>query len=352
MSNSVQHRYRHHFFLAVSVLLALATVALVGCGPRPANSLAHIGKRTVSSADFERRVVAEHGAPLLLQMIDAKLITAAADTQRLSVSDDEMTIELETGIAQVGSKTDLLERLDVVGLTLDDYREQIRVELLLDKLARQLIDTSEQALRTYYDHNKDQFQHGPQLHCRWMLFDDKASAEEVRGVLGEPGADFAGLAEAVSSDMVTAEKGGDMGFFEAEDYAPAVWQAAATLQINETSAVFKVPDGWAFIQLLQKRPAGTQPLAEVKDTLIARIHAEMLPQARQRWLNEARKQAHLRIPDKQLSARIDHLIAAQTPYQRLSLLNIPTSPSPPSLPRLDLPGSRYGADGFGSSGGT
>ena len=348
----MQNLYCHRKLPIVIALLACGAVALVGCGSRSSRPLAHVGTHTVSSDDLEQRVIEEHGASLLLQMIDARLITDAATAERLSVSDGEIATEVATGIAQTGSKAELAERLAGVGLTLDEYREQMRVELLLDKLARPLVDTSEQTLRAYYDHNKDQFQHGPQVHGRWMLFGDKASAEAVRGVLDEPKADFARLAEGVSSDMVTAEKGGDMGFFEAKDYAPAIWSAAATLQVNQISSVFEVPDGWAFVQLLEKRPAGTQPLAEVRDALIARIHAELLPQARQRWLNEARERARLRIPDKQLSARIDELIAARTPHRRIRLLDMLTSPSPPSLPRLDLPGSRYGADTFGPAGGT
>lgn len=343
--------HRQHKLLTAIALVACGVVALVGCGSRPPIPLALVGTHTVSSEDLEQRLVEDHGAPLLLQMIDARLITAAARAERVSVSDGEIAAEVEVGIAQTGSKTDLAERLAGMGLTLDEYREQLRVELLLDKLARSLIDTSEQTLRAYYDHSKGQFQHGPQVHGRWMLFDDKASAEAVRGVLDEPEADFARLAEGVSSDMVTADKAGDMGFFEAKDYAPAVWKATVALEVNQISGVFEVPDGWAFVQLLERRPAGTQPLAEIKDALIARIHAEMLPQARQRWLNEARERAHLRVPDKQLSARIDELIAAKAPHRRIRLLDIAAAPSSPSLPRLDLPGSPHGGDAFAPAGG-
>jgi len=260
-------------------------------------------------------------------MIDTRLIARAAQQQGVDVSEAEIEAKVEGGVAQMASRHDLLKRLEAMGQTLDDYKAAARAELLLDKLARALIDTSEPQLRAYYEQHKEQFKHGPQVHARWMLFEDQASAEAVRGVLEEPGADFAGLATAVSSDSVTADKGGDMGFFEAKDYAPAVGKVAFALQPDQTSEVFEVPDGWAFLQAIEKRPAGVQPFSETREILKARIHAETLDQARQLWVNQARENARLNIPDKRLRDRVEQLIASNAPYQPTRLLDIPAAPT-------------------------
>ncbi len=303
--------------------------ALIGCNSSANKPLARVGDRTITARELQQRLVRTKGAPLLLQMIDTKLIMGAARQQDLEVSEAEVKAKVESGVAQMASRHDLLRRLEARGQTLEDYQAAARAELLLDKLARELIDTSEPRLRAYYEQNQEQFRHGPQAHARWMLFQDQASAEAVRGVIEEPEADFAGLARAVSSDAVTAEQGGDMGFFEAKDYAPAVAKVASALRPNQISEVFQVPDGWAFLQLIEKRPAGLQPFSEVREVLAARLQAESIQQARQLWVNQARAQARLHIPEKRLRGQVEALIAANPPYQPTQLLEIPAAPSLP-----------------------
>ncbi len=320
--------YRHR----VSKIIAIGCVvaAFVGCNAASNKPLARVGERTITARELQQRLVRTDGAPLLLQMIDTKLIVRAAQQQGVDVSDAEIAAKVEGGVAQMASRHDLLRRLEAMGQTLDDYKAAARGELLLDKLARTLIDTSEEQLRTYYEQHREQFKHGPQVHGRWMLFQDQASAQAVREVIEEPDADFAGLARAVSSDSVTAEKGGDMGFFEAKDYAPAVGKVAFALQPDQISEVFEVPDGWAFLQVIEKRPAGVQPFSEIREMLRARIQAETIDQARQLWLNQARENARLHIPDKRLRGRVEQLIAGNAPYQPTRLLDIPAGPSLPN----------------------
>ncbi len=309
-------------------LLLVGVVGAVGCSPSLKRPVARVGDRTVTAGELQRELVATKGAAQLLQMIDTSLIAKAAEEKGLSVPPEQIEFKVEHGIGEMTSKTELLRRLEQMGQTLDDYKAAARAELLLDALARSLVDTSDKQLRAYYERERSRFKHGPQVHARWMLFQDKASAEAVRGVLNEPGADFGGLARGVSSDSVTAEKGGDMGFFEAKDYAPEVGKVAFALKEGQISDVFAVPDGWAILQAIEKRPAGEQSFEAVKDMLRARTEAEMLPQARQQWLNTARAQARIHIPNRRLSEQVKRLIAASnTPYEPTRLLDIPNAPT-------------------------
>ena len=87
------------------------------------------------------------------------------------------------------------------------------------------------------------------------------------------------------------------------------------------------PDGWAIMQLIETRPEGILPFEEVRDMLRARVMAEMLPTARGNWLDKARADANISIPDERLAAQVRSLIESKARYEPAQLLAIPTAPT-------------------------
>lgn len=324
-NTSLRTEARHHLALLLSSAVVLGIVA--GCSNTASQPMAKVGEKLVTAAQFEHALMLDKGGQLLLEMIDTELILSEAERRELTASREEIASRVELGVAQMASEAEFSRRLEKRGQSLEEYTEVCRAELLLDKMARELVDTSDEVLKAYYLQHKTQFAHGKQAHARWMLFGDRESARAVRDTLNAPGADFAGLARALSGDATTKDKGGDMGFFEAKDYAPVVAEIAFSLDPRQISDVFEVPDGWAILELIQTRAAGTLPFEEVRDMLQARVIAEMLPAARQTWLDAARKEARIAIPDERLDAQVRALIASGTPYRPSQLLNLPQPPT-------------------------
>lgn len=302
--------YRLVLFTALGCLLT----ALVGCPAPPSQPVAQVGELTITDVQLQDHLMRSKGARLLLEMMDAALIAKAARQQGLAVSEEELEARVQHGAAQVGSKEELVKRLEAVGRTLEEYREAARIELLLEKLAA-AAGPSEDDLRAYYEQHRDQFEHGAQVRACWMLFGDRDSAQAVRQVLEDPEADFAGLATALSEDDVTSARGGDMGFFEAGDYAQPVTDMAFSLEPEELSPVFEVPDGWAILQTLEKRPAGVQEFEAVRDSIRAHLQAESMPQARDEWLHQAREKARWRIRDAELRRQVQQLISDRVGFE-------------------------------------
>ena len=316
---------RHRLALLLSSAVLFGIVA--GCSNTASQPMAKVGEKLITAGEFEHALMLDKGGQLLLEMIDTELIFSEAQRLRLSASQEEIASRVELGVAQMASEAEFSRRLEQRGQTLEEYSEVCRAELLLDKMARELVDTSDEVLKAYYELHKNQFRHEKQAHARWMLFGDRESAEAVREALKDPKADFAGLAQAVSLDATTKDNGGDMGFFEAKDYAPAVSEVAFSLDPRQVSAVFQVPDGWAVLELIEIRPAGTLPFEEVREMLRARVIAEMLPNARGQWLDAARKNARIGVADERLDGQIKALIASGAPYRPSQLLNVPMAPT-------------------------
>lgn len=310
--------------------VAVATIAVAGCVLSSGQPVARVNDTEITARELYEETLAMHGGRVLLEMIDTRLILQAGQKHKVRVDENEVEAEMQKAISQAGDKKELERMVAQRGLSMEAFREQCRASVILDRLARPMIPVDEATLRAYYERHKEEFKHGPQVHARWMLFDDKDSAQAVRSILDEPDASFAGLAKSLSSDSVTASEGGDMGFFGKDDYADEVIEVAFALEPNETSDVFRAPDGWAILQVIEKRSAGSPPFEDVADQLKARIWAEKMSQARQQWLKQARQQANLSFSDPDLERQVKTLIKTGHPYNPTRLLQIPQAP--PQMP--------------------
>ena len=89
-----------------------------------------------------------------------------------------------------------------------------------------LVEMTDEQLAQYYEQHKEEFRREEQVRARHILFKlaQQAGAEEEARVRGEAeatlqriqaGEDFAALASQLSEDPVSAQQGGDLGFFQA-----------------------------------------------------------------------------------------------------------------------------------------
>jgi len=109
------------------------------------------------------------------------------------------------------------------------------------------------------------------------------SLDKAKKILAElrAGASFAALAKQYSTDSASAERGGDLGFFGPGQMVRPFEDAVNALQQpGDLSEPVASQFGYHIIRLEERRPAGKRPYAEVR--------AELMREARQALLNEAR----------------------------------------------------------------
>ena len=310
----------------LTALVVLVTVP-VACGSQSGRVLVRVDGQPITEGELEHELIAQEGARQLLLMIDLSLITQAAAQQQITLSEGDLDLKYQQAAARIGSERDLDEQLKQSRRTKLEFREELRAEALLDRLAQARNPVDETDARQYYDNHRQEFAHGPQVRLRLMLFAMRPNADTVAEALKDPQAEFAGLAQAFSEDPATKDKGGDTGFVERGDYAKEIGDVAFKLQPGQTSGVFAVPDGFAIIKLEEKRPAGFEPYDQVKDSVKGRVALEQLDVARHDWLHEARAKAQIVIPDTFLEAHVRRLIEAETPFEPSNLApQIPMAP--------------------------
>ena len=297
------------------LLAAAASLGIGSCGDVPdANRVvATVNGKPITYGQFVHELERSRGAAALMDLIDEILIRTEAERRKLTLTQQEKDAGLERAAARVGSMRDLEIQLQRRGIPMEAYRRQIETDLLLDKIALQETKVSDEEVLAYYKSHRDEFKRGPRVKARMMLFKDKSSAEAVLDALKDPGADFAGLASSLSEDDATKANGGDMGYFERNDYAPAISDAAFKLKPGQISGLIEGPDGWVILKVEDRKPAGPLPFAEVKEQIRQRLVHDKQQQVRDQWLLAARKKAKLTITDKELQEAVTALLGTVKP---------------------------------------
>lgn len=165
--------------------------------------------------------------------------------------------------------------------------EQIRAEyLVLDLNAVAAgIAVSEQAVNDYYQAHAGQFGQPEQRSASHILIaadpadaaaraKAKARSAQLYETLGKSPARFAELARAESQDPGSAEQGGSLGTFGRGMMVKPFEDAVFTMKVNEIRGPIETDFGYHIIRLDGIEPAQGQPLAAVRDEVVAELRRQ------------------------------------------------------------------------------
>ena len=139
---------------------------------------------------------------------------------------------------------------------------------------------SEEEIKQFYESNKAQLVAPAQFQLAQIFVPaaegiDKAKADEAKKKIGElsaklskSGADFAKLAKENSAHKESAEKGGELGWVSEEQMVPEIRRAVSGMAKGEVSQPIKSQAGWHLIKLVDKKPASTRPLSDIRPNLV------------------------------------------------------------------------------------
>ena len=161
----------------------------------------------------------------------------------------------------------------------DAHKEEYRVPekrkikfALIDLQAiRQATPVSAQDIERYYQDNQPQYSTPEQARASHILLktegkDDAAVKKQAEDLLAKvkAGGDFAALATQFSEDEASKAKGGDLDFFGKGQMVPEFEQAAFKLEPGQISDLVKTSYGYHIIKMVEKKPASTRSLEEVR----------------------------------------------------------------------------------------
>ena len=246
----------------------------------------------------------------LRNLTDIQLQLARARQLQMAVGDDETERQIDALKEQNQISDDQLEQLlKSRGMSLDTYRQQIREGLLVTKVvnaevrSRLIILDSE--LQEAYEARRESYRiPGTQTvsHILFLLAARSSEEEiarrrvEAEGVLQaiRDGGDFAALARR-HSEGPSAERGGLLGTFQADELLPGFDEAMAGLQPGEVSGVARTRVGLHIIRLEDRQVDSFRSLEEVREELQNQLLRDMTEAKYQEWLEALRLQAYVKI---------------------------------------------------------
>ncbi len=310
--------------VALTLLLSLLLACLLSsCKTiEQGRVVARVNGRDITAAELLEELRLRRGPSVLVNMIDAELIRQGAEEQGITATPEEMRLRWQRAIAEAGSPADFTAVLERRHVTREEFRQKLRTDLLLDKLATAAMDIDEQEIKDFYREHQDDYELGERVKASMIMVQSENDARELLEVL-KVGGDFAGLAKALSMDPATKDSGGDMGWFERDDYAEPIVNAAFGMEPGAISEPIEAPDGWVILRVEGRKPPGHRPLDEVRDEVHARVVRAKLASAREDWIRQARDEATVRIPDRELREETRRLLESAPPPEPVTLLPVP-----------------------------
>jgi len=243
--------------------LAACVLLLAACSKSPDESAAvvTINGTAITEKDLEDYV--------RTRRIENPMLLDAARERAIAL--DEMVHRTLLTQRAIDNKVD--RELDVY-LQLKRQRETILARAALRQLLRDRPITDE-AVRARYEQEAANT-YRTEFRARHILLRTEPEAREVLAQLAG-GQRFETLARERSSDIRSAKKGGDLGWFNQTAVLAEVFEVVMRLRRGEVARdPVKTEFGWHVLRLDDSRPFRIPPFEEVKDSVRQRLQSEQI----------------------------------------------------------------------------
>lgn len=114
---------------------------------------AWVNSRPVWRWDLEKRLISRYGSQTLDEMVNEQILQREADRRHLTVSQLDVNNKIVEIEKSLEGKVSLKDALAQQGMTMDDLRDQVRLQLLVEKLTVNLT-VSESEIDDYLSKNR------------------------------------------------------------------------------------------------------------------------------------------------------------------------------------------------------
>lgn len=291
-------------------LVALSIVAGGACPPAAAQTgdeiIARLGTTDIRAADL--------GA--FLQSLDPMTRQqAASDPQLLSRL---VRVELARIAVLREAKDQHWDAKPNVVRQIERARDQVIVSSYLASVTAPPGNyPSDADIQAAYEKNCDRFMLPRQYHLAEIFVAVPADADKKRQDdaqkrvldmvkrLKAKTAKFADLAANGSDLRNAASSGGDLGWLPETQLVPEVKSAVEGMGKNDISDAIKTADGWHIVQLVDTKPAGPRPLAEVRDAIVQYLRQQKMAANEQTYLAQLLDRDHAAVNELALSKLLD-----------------------------------------------
>lgn len=258
----------------------------------------------------ELQAVRQLRAEMLNNLIDTKLTEQEVKRYNITITDEEVENYIQQ-LKQRRSTTDeqLRGLLAEQGMTLEDYRREVKLQLqrtkLVNREVRSKVVITEAEIRAYYEKNKAKYGGGTQYHL-WNLFvklppqastqDREAAQSMLEEVLAElrRGRRFQEIVRMTAQISLNVQ-GSDLGLFRIEELTPRLREVVRGLKAGQFSPVVETDFGYQIVFVEEIKETASRPLPQVESEIQDILFRERVDSRFTAWLSELRKRSHIKV---------------------------------------------------------
>ena len=276
------------------------------------------GHRNFSLAE-KRKIV----STLVDKEIVRELVHQEGKANKVKIDAASVDKEFQGVMKPYGNKDKFQQALKARGLTEDELRHSIKVDLiakkLIDEQVRGKIKITDKDVKSYFESNQKKFLRPEAYRAHHIFISifppemikttpinelkaqketlDKEAKKKADSILAElkSGGKFSELAKKYSHDSGSAQNGGDLDFIYKGVFDPAFDAAISKMKVGDISDVVKTPFGYHIIQLGETKPAEQAPFAEMEEAIQKHLFLEQAKKRVEKFVQGLKKKAKIEV---------------------------------------------------------
>ena len=258
--------------------VALLGMIFAGCGSAPKDTVAKVGKYTITVDDLNEAV-----KPMQARW---KSVDEAIEGRK-GVLDNLVKQKL----LLLGAYKEGLDKDSVVVARISGNDDRRLITALWQVEIANKVNITDQMVKDLYD------KRGTEFNAAHILVQDEALANEI-AKKAKAGEDFAKLATQYSKDPGSAAKGGDLGWFTVGRMVKPFEDAVVALKDGEISDPVKTNYGYHIIKRIATRTRQQEPFEKVKENLKKTLERELQGTKSMEFVDKMFADNNLKIDEK------------------------------------------------------
>jgi peptidyl-prolyl cis-trans isomerase SurA len=247
---------------------------------------------------------------LIHKMVEKKLTEQEVKARNISVSENEIDQMIER-IKQINylSDEDLKKELEARGVTLKDYRKELKEQSLRNKLVVREVNSkiviTKSDIKKYYDEHPELYGGKTQYHLRNIFLKypsntnndpEPALKERFEPVMEKlkSGAAFEEVARQYSESS-SASDGGDLGKFSLDSLSGQIKNNVETLSAGEYTPILRSEQGGQIIFVEEIVQDGGKSLQVVSAEIEQKLYKMIIEKRFDEWMEGLRARSHIKI---------------------------------------------------------
>ncbi|MBG9734312.1 SurA N-terminal domain-containing protein [Paenibacillus alvei] len=241
--------------------------------------VASVGTHKITRAQWNRELEQQYGGLVLEQMLTNRAADQEAKSLGIEVTSEEVTREIKRQMKGYESEEAYFQAMkEQLGMSPEQLSQDMRNQLLLEKIATYGIDIGDADIDEYMREHKGEYEPVNSYQVAHITVSNKTDAEAILARIKQ-GEDFPSLAGELSLDSFSSQQGGRMGWIDEDDpfLDHAELNQVSQMDVGDISPPVKIKDGYAIINLVGKREVRPEQHDEMRERVRKEIALEKTP---------------------------------------------------------------------------